>query len=333
MILPHSAWSIFRAVLIFGLCIVTSREVAAQEPVVLTGRVYGVGGAPIEGAEVLLGRIGSDTTDADGRFRLEGVPPGNHVMLVRRIGYLPNRVSVAVSLDGVPPAEMEIFLAQAPWTLEDIVVRGERRGVYGVVLDPLLRPFPGATVTLVGGGASQVTDSAGQFAFPDKTGAAYAVRTEAPGYVARLVQLRVPAGQSREVTIHLAYPVAGQLAPRNPDWMYFQLGRRLGWRSRNTRLEDAEIARFAEMRVCDVPKVRASYRGRDDDLRIVLDGHEVLWNWSLCDWKVSEVAVIELGLLCDDQGVRDLSLGRRGRAEFQPGRDLETFPCIGLWRK
>jgi hypothetical protein len=315
-----------------GLAVIASSELGllhAQQPVVLTGRVFGVGGVPLHGAEVILGRIATDTTDAAGRFRLEGVPPGEQALLVRLIGYLPSRVSVSVR--DMAPEPLAIYLAQSPWTLEDVVVRGERRGVFGVVLDPRLQPFPGATVTLVGGGDSQVTDSVGRFAFPDKTGAAYALRTEAPGYMARLVQLRVPAGQSREVTIHLAHPVAGRLAPRNPDWMYFQLGRRLGWRSRNTRLEDAEIARFAEMRVCDVPKVRASFRGREDDLRIVLDGHQVFWNWSLCDWKVSELAVIELGLMCDDQGVRDLQIGRRGRAEFQGSRD--SFPCIGLWRK
>lgn len=278
-----------------------------------------------------MGRIASDTTDSAGRFRLEGVPPGDQVILVRMIGYLPRRVVVAVA--GMDPAPIEVFLAQSPWMLEDVVVRGDRRGIHGVVLDPRLEPYPGATVTVLGGGESQVSDSAGRFAFPDRTGGPYALRTEAPGYVARLVQVRVSGGQSREVTIHLAYPVEGLSPPRNPDWMFFQLGRRLAWRERTTRLEDAEIARFAEMRVCDVPKVRSSYRGRDDNLRIVLDGHQVLWNWSLCDWKVGELALVELGLRCDDQGVRDLEMGRRGRTQFQSGGDGQTYPCIGLWRK
>lgn len=62
--------------------------VAAQT--VLVGRVVDEKGTPIAGADVQVGSVkGAFNTDADGWFRVNGVPVGLYYFGVRRIGYRP----------------------------------------------------------------------------------------------------------------------------------------------------------------------------------------------------------------------------------------------------
>jgi len=57
---------------------------------VLVGKVSDESGAPIQGADVQVSTVqGRFTTDADGWFRVTGVPTGLYYFGVRRIGYRP----------------------------------------------------------------------------------------------------------------------------------------------------------------------------------------------------------------------------------------------------
>lgn len=67
------------------------------------------------------------TTDEQGRFRLDGVPAGEHVLTIRRLGFRPETVTVVVT--GGAPAALEVFLAAAPTHLTPVVVR-ERAAVF-----------------------------------------------------------------------------------------------------------------------------------------------------------------------------------------------------------
>lgn len=74
------------AVALFGASLATT----ASAQTVLVGKVTDETGTPIPGAEVQVGSVqGRFTTDAEGWFRVTGVPVGLYYFGVRRIGYRP----------------------------------------------------------------------------------------------------------------------------------------------------------------------------------------------------------------------------------------------------
>src|SRR5882762_7393059 len=68
------------------------------------GSVIGVvrdsaSGEPLEGAIVRIGGVEAvkpDQSDGSGKFRLSRVPSGQHIIIARRIGYVPKRFSLAI---------------------------------------------------------------------------------------------------------------------------------------------------------------------------------------------------------------------------------------------
>ena len=299
----------------------------AQEHGRVSGVVYGVGGAPLPGAEVILAmRDQRTSTDEAGRFQFSGLPAGQHNILVRMIGYEPSRVVAILGDSGLAP--LEIFLTQRPYTLQNIIVTGERQGIYGLVLDPRLEPAEGAQVRILGGGVVQRTDSTGRFAFPDKRGSTYVVRVTKPGYLARPVHLRVPTNASRELVIHLGYEPEGYQAPFREEQHLMDLGSRLAWTPGHGRIADGEIQRFEGMRVCDIPKVRA-YLASARIPGVILNGHHFLMGWEPCDWMAEDVALIELDVQCGPDGIFTPSaVSTRGR-----GRGRLGSGCAALWLK
>ncbi len=81
--------------------------------------------APVVTAAVSIrGRPAVIDTNQQGRFVLTGVPPGEHVLEVRRIGYSPLRHSVTVG-QGLT-TDVEIGLVPAPVEMEPIVATATR---------------------------------------------------------------------------------------------------------------------------------------------------------------------------------------------------------------
>lgn len=315
---------------------------AQQSGPVLSGTVYGVGGEPLEGADiVVVGRSERTTTDASGRFRISGLGANRYSLLIRMVGYAPAQVVAALGDAGL--TDLEIFLTQLPQFLDNIVVVGERRGVHGRVLGPELQPVTGAEVRVLGGGAVQRTDSTGRFSFPDKHGSTYAVRVTAEGYVSQPVHLRIPTGQSREVTIHLAERYPGYEAPFREDEHYRNLGERLSWNSPLTRMAHDELERFEGMRVCDMPKVRFSLSRameRGATFYTVINGHLVLENILPCYWLADDVALVEFGVGCSKDGVAGIHLttrapNPRGAASMRrlSGPSRMEGNCVSIWLK
>jgi len=83
------------------------------QPATLVGRVlHGVSEQPVAGAIVELAAIGLATrTDALGRFRLSGVPAGEHQVAARAIGY--DRWAGALRFSGGDSLEVDILLGTA----------------------------------------------------------------------------------------------------------------------------------------------------------------------------------------------------------------------------
>ena len=81
---------------------------------VATGRVLDAGGVPIAGAEVSVPQWGlADTTDGDGRWRIEGLPNGAWVLRARLGGASTSTLRTVRTRAGTPARQMDIVLAGA----------------------------------------------------------------------------------------------------------------------------------------------------------------------------------------------------------------------------
>jgi outer membrane cobalamin receptor len=153
--------------------------VGAQFPGGLTGEVLDAAtGAPIEAAAVLIADR-SALTDASGRFRIQRVLAGRHLLQVVRIGYADASDSVAIH--NGQTTHVRVLLAQAPVRLEalDVAARAgelpgsltiDRTRIQGAAARDaaeLLATLPGvvvrsdgaggrATISLRGGSAGSV---------------------------------------------------------------------------------------------------------------------------------------------------------------------------------
>lgn len=174
-------------------------EVTLEPGFTIDGIVYDPNGRPIEGAEVSAGkgmvsfateggasyslswRIGDDgtdlalparnvaKTDARGRFRLEGLSPGNHRLAAKHSGWAQSEtVQVAAGSRGV---ELSLRIGST---------------LTGRVFDPAGEPLAGASVWAEGGSESGVsrvtTDSDGAFVLNRVAPGRYRLTAEHPDY-------------------------------------------------------------------------------------------------------------------------------------------------------
>ncbi len=102
---------------------------AARDGPLLFGTVVDSGGAPIPGAELILGGASPKTrgpwtteTRTEGRFAFPELGPGRYFLTVRRIGFLP--VQMSVTVEEKEPRNFRFMLNARPFDLPDIVVEG-----------------------------------------------------------------------------------------------------------------------------------------------------------------------------------------------------------------
>jgi hypothetical protein len=102
-----------------------ARAAFAQATSAVHGRILGEAGIGLTGAEVsfVVGKrmVRSDST---GRFALDSLSPGKHVLLVRAIGYQPRIVLATVF--GHDTASFELTLERATPTLDTVRIRAPR---------------------------------------------------------------------------------------------------------------------------------------------------------------------------------------------------------------
>jgi TonB-dependent receptor len=100
---------------------------AAQGTGVITGRVTGPDGQPIDAAAVAVnGTTLAATTDRDGLFRLGNVPIGRQTVTIRSLGKKAAEQVVTVRAD--QPVRLAVALELAPTKLSGVSVIGERSG-------------------------------------------------------------------------------------------------------------------------------------------------------------------------------------------------------------
>ena len=129
-------------------------QLSIARGVLLTGRVLGDAGAPIEGAQVnLTERTGNAMppgvmlagmdgglqrtveTDADGRFRMPGLPPKEYAVRSSRVGQVAAETNLVLSLSN-PDHRVELRMADGGW-------------ITGVVRSEDGTPLPNAKVALI----------------------------------------------------------------------------------------------------------------------------------------------------------------------------------------
>jgi TonB-dependent SusC/RagA subfamily outer membrane receptor len=122
----------------------TDGHVAAQRASIITGQVTdegtkaGVPGATVRVEGTTLGAI----TGQDGRYRILNVPAGPQTLIVRRLGYAPQRRVVTVATDAELTADFVLIPSAS--TLSEVIVTGtpgeqERREIgnsIGIVTAP-----------------------------------------------------------------------------------------------------------------------------------------------------------------------------------------------------
>jgi hypothetical protein len=96
----------------------------AQKPAQFLGVVYVQGtSTPIAGVIVTLETLGlTETTDADGHFRLTGIRPGNQVVTIRKIGFVALKSMMAFRSDDSVVTDLMLIRTQAAQALATVKV-------------------------------------------------------------------------------------------------------------------------------------------------------------------------------------------------------------------
>jgi len=116
----------------------------AQDPI-LRGRVVDSAGTPLDAAEIeLVGARLKATTGADGRFQFRELRASRYWLSIRRVGFLPLRLSITVKKD--VPRDLELTLERLPFELPEIIVEAEHERY-----DRMMREFMWRSRTTWGG--------------------------------------------------------------------------------------------------------------------------------------------------------------------------------------
>jgi iron complex outermembrane receptor protein len=105
--------------------VLLAAPVTAQSSGSVTGTVVTPANAPVVGAFISIDSAPPQTqTDASGKFRLDGIASGSHVVHVRRSGYREAISSVVVPSDTV--AQLDVVLSEKIATLPGVTVIGTK---------------------------------------------------------------------------------------------------------------------------------------------------------------------------------------------------------------
>jgi len=121
--LPAVGWLLGALALTVTANPTIAQERIDQERIELSGRVLSSGdGSPVSAAAVRVEGTGlAAFSDATGRFRFSDLPPGEHRLVVTRLGFAEATVQTTVAAGGVP-AMLEILLTPEPVLVAGIVV-------------------------------------------------------------------------------------------------------------------------------------------------------------------------------------------------------------------
>ncbi|MBN1656232.1 MAG: carboxypeptidase regulatory-like domain-containing protein [Deltaproteobacteria bacterium] len=163
----------------------------------ITGRVVTSAGAGISAARITLSgkRSLQAVSDADGGFRIDGVPVGKRTLLLHAEGWRKTTVSIMVRRGTNPPLE--------------IALEPEIRPLQGAVYTPSKEPIPNATIWIGKGdrGIETKTDDAGRFEFRELPADALEMKVKATGWEELTKKLDRAALGTEPIEIALERPL------------------------------------------------------------------------------------------------------------------------------
>lgn len=177
-------------------------ELVLDSGAVLEGRVFTADGEPVEDARVVSGAAAS-ISDADGVYRLEGVPPGRRKVQLRHREF--------------PPLDKDFAVESGVNSLDLILPAGHE--VAGRVVDRDGRPVSGAGLALFLDGSPREQEAVGgedgAFSFPRVADGVYTLRAEREGYrtseTASAVRVAGAPRRDLEVRLDRGTRIAGRL--------------------------------------------------------------------------------------------------------------------------
>lgn len=93
------------------------RETSGQ----LKGQIQTASGTPLDAVEIgILELSKTALSDSSGRFSLRGIPPGDYVVRIRRIGFRPQRFSLRI--ESGQTKEVAVALETGPYELPELEV-------------------------------------------------------------------------------------------------------------------------------------------------------------------------------------------------------------------
>ena len=161
----------------------------------IEGRVEDAGNLPLAGARISTNPGNhTTTTDNGGQYLLSGIPAGIYRVTASLAGFSSQTV------DDILVVENQTTTAQ--FTLEKDISTG---AVTGTVLDPTGAPISDATVQLLPGGPSSVTDSAGSYSHTGLAPGTYDMRATKTGFVAdERSGVQIVGGETTSVSFQLS---------------------------------------------------------------------------------------------------------------------------------
>ncbi|MDZ7630928.1 MAG: carboxypeptidase regulatory-like domain-containing protein [Gemmatimonadaceae bacterium] len=179
-------------------------------------------GKPVANATVRVANGSpSTTTDAQGQFRLEGVPAGDARVQVTGDGYTPLGFEFAIApnvtvslkltllpgpvIPPAPPVESTTVMAGPPDTTQ---APAGRSVVSGRVVDTAGRPVFGASLQAISTPQTTVTDSSGRFRLQNLTPGLVFVRVRKIGFLSEYFPLQTEPGRVATLTVRLR-PASG----------------------------------------------------------------------------------------------------------------------------
>ncbi len=119
----HPVASCLRAMLVLGLCLAPAARAQTGE---VRGAVHDEAGAALPGVNVVLeGTTMGAATDAEGRYRIERIPPGAYVVRASAIGFRRERQPATVPLGAV--VTLDFVLREVALVEGEVVVTASRR--------------------------------------------------------------------------------------------------------------------------------------------------------------------------------------------------------------
>ncbi len=183
-------WSHTLQALVLGVVVLLPRElVFAQQDTtsVLVGTVYAEAGQPLADVELLLDDELTVRTDPTGSFRVPGVLPGNHVLMLSARGFASRTFRFTVPEGSAGEIDLGAVMLE--------VVLGSM-ALLGTVSDSRTgEPIPAAVLTL-DGTVSVATNISGNFRLSEVTPGTHLLYVKRIGFKRAMLSLNLPSNQT-----------------------------------------------------------------------------------------------------------------------------------------